>query len=108
MADQTEVELVYSDLDKTLIIDIKGELVFSNQELLLSKCKEFLSPVENIIIDLREVSFIDSSGLGCFLMVQEIDKFQGIGITLRVGDNTVVADSLKLANFKDLFKIDSV
>ena len=107
MANQTEVELVYSDLDKTLIVEIKGELLFSNQKLLLSKCNEFLSPVENIIIDLREVSFIDSSGLGCFLMIQEQGQFQAADITLRVGDNSVVADSLKLANFKELFKIDS-
>jgi anti-sigma B factor antagonist len=87
------------NLDDTVgIITISGKLNSSNSDALMDEFKVNLSNVKNYVMDLAEMSFLDSSGLGSIVACYRL--------SIKVGGN------IKIANLQDnpkkLFNITMV
>ena len=64
---EESLELIIED--ETAVLKIKGEVLFDNSNIYKEKTKELIKKTEysNLIIDLIEVPYIDSSGIGFLL-----------------------------------------
>ena len=84
-----------------------GEIVLSgrfdaSQE---PKAQAFLSAIhESRVVDLRELEYVSSAGLGTLLDVQKRLKASGAGLRL-VGANKHIRDILRLSGFDRVFEI---
>lgn len=66
----TELDLSTERIGQTLIVKITGELDLSTSPLFRERVEESLEnepSLRNLILDMSETSFIDSSGLGVIL-----------------------------------------
>lgn len=58
--------------DRTVTMRLVGELDFATAERLSIKCHELLAAgFEHLVLDLRELTFMDSSGLGVIVKVHK-------------------------------------
>lgn len=74
------MKLKYEQKNKTLILQIKGELDLHTAEDLRSQIDDYLNQYDNIknmIMDLHGIDFIDSSGLGVILGRYKLIKQRG-------------------------------
>jgi anti-sigma B factor antagonist len=75
-----------------LVVDCSGRLVFGEESASLrSKVKELLAQSPNVVLNLREVNFIDSGGLGTLVSLYTSARSAGGAVKLaslsqRVGD----------------------
>jgi anti-anti-sigma factor len=86
------------------IVAMKGRFEFSQHRDFKRSCQAPLADdaIHTIVIDLKDVTYMDSSALGMLLLLREQAKAVGKNVELR-GANGVVADVLKVANFDKLF-----
>lgn len=92
--------------DKTTIyIQIKNDMTFDSY-------KEFktvldgmnASSLQQCVIDMKAVEFIDSAGLGMLLLLQEIAAKNKIHVVIHVGSGQV-ARMFELAKFDTMFTV---
>jgi anti-anti-sigma factor len=60
------------------------------------------SPLGSVIIDMRETEFVDSAGLGMFLLAKDIADKLNIKITIR-GAQGQPGKMLKISRFDEMF-----
>lgn len=87
-------------------IDLKGRLTFSDYSVFREVVEIFnTSPVKRCVLDLSELEFIDSAGLGMLLIVR--DKVHGRNGHLVIsGAAGQVKKMLDLGRFDTLFTLE--
>jgi anti-anti-sigma factor len=87
-------------------IDLKGRLTFSDYAVFREVVDIFnTSPVKRCLLDLSELEFIDSAGLGMLLIAR--DKVQGKNGHLVIrGASGQVRKMLDLGRFDTLFTLE--
>ena len=79
-------------IDGIVVVDCHGRIVFGDESLLLREAvKELLKTSRNIVINLAEVSYIDSGGLGTLVGLYTSARSLGgqiklANLTHRVGE----------------------
>jgi anti-anti-sigma factor len=83
-------------------VDLQGEIDLATIDMLTDEVFAYLDvdSVEQVFIDLRDVTFIDSSGVGALMRCK--NKSVKAGKTLHVvGTHDWVADTLRLGGVSD-------
>lgn len=92
--------------DETTLF-LRHHLAFADRRAFLEAIPEFLPEgTRRLVVDLRDLRFLDSAGLGMFLSLKEAAERLGAKMIIRepVGG---VKTLLKLAQFENLFSIES-
>ncbi len=93
-----------SEDGKTLTIEIGGRFDISCYKTFSDSYADKVKSVSNIILDLAELEFIDSSGLGMMLMLREKATSENTDIEI-VNTSPGVLKIFKMTNYNKLFKI---
>lgn len=93
------------DIEGSLIL--KGRFDFNVHRDFKNAYMPFLEEkkVRTIAVDLKDVSYMDSSSMGMLLVFRERAEPLGIKIKLLCGDNKVVRDLLAVVSFHKIFEI---
>ena len=93
--------------DETTLF-LRHPLAFADRRAFLEAIPEFLpAGTRRLVVDLRDLRFLDSAGLGMFLSLKDAAEKQGVAMVLRepvAGVKTL----LKLAQFENVFTIEWV
>lgn len=99
------MEIKVKKEDESYFVKIIGELVFSELDKFE---KEVISRIDNepgnVLIDVSEVVFVDSSGLGALVKIYSKVRVKGLEFVL-IGPSEEFKKILKIANLLDLLKI---
>ncbi len=88
-----------------LIIEVTGDFTFAFYEQYTEALDEIKnSAVSHVAVDLKGVSFIDSSALGLLLLTREECEEQGKELTL-LNPKGKVKEMIDISQFNDLFSI---
>jgi len=91
---------------QTLTLAGRGEIDFATLDTLTSELvKAANSDVETVVVDLQQVTYIDSSGLGVLVGAHKRLKAQGRALVLRVA-NAEMIKLLKLTGLDQLFALE--
>jgi anti-anti-sigma factor len=71
------------------VISAFGELDMASARVLQAACARARTGTDRLTLDLRGLTFIDSSGLRCILMLHQETQRDGRGLTLIPGVPTV-------------------
>lgn len=93
-----------SGADGVARILVAGRFTFETHPLFHRACDQALalSSAGRITVDLREVTYLDSSALGMLLGLREKAQAAGTAVSLAVASGTA-RDILAMANFEKLF-----
>jgi len=95
---------VLSTDDNLLTIAIKGRFDFASHQSFCDAYEGVGNDIDQYLIDMRDVSYLDSSALGMLLLLKDHAKDGAkIGITHCSDD---VRKIFEISNFKQLFDID--
>ncbi len=90
---------------KYLVVSLRGELdVESSQEMKNEVRKQISSEAPNVVIDLTNVSYVDSSGLGTLIALQKDARFNGGSLSI-VGASQQIRRVMKMTNLDKLFEL---
>ncbi|MEY2404860.1 MAG: anti-sigma factor antagonist [Acidimicrobiaceae bacterium] len=94
---------VHND-DNCLRLDVTGELDIAFEQDLVERARDAIAATKapTVVIDLRRVSFIDSSGLRALLVCRDTAKERGVALLLAVEDGPV-GRLLEVAGVRDWF-----
>jgi anti-anti-sigma factor len=100
------MEVTKLRVDKSYTIKLTGDFLFDTHPAFRAAYKEALlvPKIEKIIIDLQDVTRIDSSALGMLLMLRDKATTQKATVILQNPSKTV-ANVLAIANFNKIFTI---
>jgi HptB-dependent secretion and biofilm anti anti-sigma factor len=92
---------------RTTKIAMNGKFDFSKHRAFREACESALASgdVGTVNVDLREVSYLDSSALGMLLLLRDKAKAAGKAVSIATQPGTV-RDILRVAHFQDLFALD--
>ena len=68
------------------VVDVSGEVTFSNVAGLSRRLEQALSRARHLVVDLSDVTFIDSSGLSALLTASATARAKGGALALVVGE----------------------
>lgn len=89
----------------TRIAQIKGRLTFQEQRLFRTLIEDlFSAAATRYVIDLRQVDYIDSSGLGMLLIARKRAQ-QAKAVIALVNVPASARETFTTARFEDLFEI---
>ncbi|MBL6935437.1 MAG: STAS domain-containing protein [Alphaproteobacteria bacterium] len=102
------MEFTVSDKEDEAEVKITGRLTFAEHE----QCRRIMAELgessgNRQVVDLREVEFIDSAGLGLLLLLRENAEKQSRSVVLRVPAEGQVRRMLDIARFQDLIPIEN-
>ena len=101
-------ELIISELDKsgrTAVFRLKGRLDVKTSPLLLQRAADVQANGQNLVLNLSEVSFIGSSGIGALLVL--VEQFQEqAGVIRLVSPSAEVEAVIKLLNLDRFLAVD--
>ncbi len=90
---------------KFLIISLEGELDVENSSSLKNEVRNMVSSEHpNLVIDLRKVDYVDSSGLGTLIALQKAARFNGGALSI-VGASEQIRRVMKMTNIDKLFEL---
>ncbi len=86
-----------------LIVSLTGDFdVESSEELKNEVRKKLSSSTPNVVMDLTNVSYVDSSGLGTLIALQKDARFNGGSLCI-VGASSQIKRVMKMTNLYRLF-----
>jgi HptB-dependent secretion and biofilm anti anti-sigma factor len=93
---------------RTSSIAMTGKFDFSKHRAFRDACESALASgdVGTVHVDLRQVSYLDSSALGMLLLLRDKAKVAGKAVSIATQPGTV-RDILRVAHFQDLFALDA-
>jgi anti-sigma B factor antagonist len=97
-----DVQVDRSQLPEALIVRIIGELDFGTTPKVLRVIEGEPPAGASVIVDLSQVGFCDSSGLGAFISVRQATDVAG-GRTFLAGAQRQVASALTVTSLDELF-----
>jgi anti-sigma B factor antagonist len=86
---------------ETVVIDVRGELCLASSRILLERLEELDGGFARLILDLRRVTFIDSTGIR--LLVQMQSRAQRDGFDFAISLEGTLARTLRLVGLQDQF-----
>jgi anti-anti-sigma factor len=89
--------------DDAVIVECKGRLTAEHSEAMKSRVRSLLPATRRIIIDLREVTRMDSAGLGAIVGLYISAKKCGCELVL-INYNKSIRDLLGLTNLLSVFE----
>jgi len=90
---------------RTAILRLKGRLDVKTSPVLLQKAAEVQANGQNLVLNLSEVSFIGSSGIGALLVL--VEQFQEqAGVVRLASPSPSVASVIKLLNLDRFLAVD--
>jgi anti-anti-sigma factor len=89
-------------------LHLRGKFDFSAQQTFREAMNHALHTAgdNEIGVDLRDVSYIDSSALGMLLMMRDTARAAGKAIVLTNSSHAAVRQAIDAAHFAKLFQID--
>ena len=88
------------------IVRLSGEIDIGTTASLRHVVQELLeTDAESVVLDLSDVRFMDSSGVGVLVAAHRRAKARGVALTLR-HPSTIVANVLKLTGVDQLIPIE--
>jgi anti-anti-sigma factor len=88
-----------------IVLSLKGRIDGHSTPLLMERCSAALNAGLHLILNLSQVSFVSSSGIGAFLALSE--DFRERGTSLRLaGMSKPVHLAITLLNLEDFLLID--
>ena len=102
----SNINTSFSDQDKTLTISVFGRFEFSLRNQFRDCYKEIQLEPKHYVVDMQNVSYIDSTGLGMLLLLRDFagGKKNDVAIT---GCNDYIKKTLETVKFQDLFNIEA-
>jgi len=100
------MEIKLKETDGVVLFDIEGEIDLYNAPALKNEIKKKIEEQKyNIVINLRRVSYIDSSGIGALISsLSNLKKYQGgLKIVNVTGSVKKVFELTKLTSFFEIF-----
>jgi len=89
----------------TVLLRVKGRLDVKTSPILLQRVAEIQANGQNLVLNLSEVSFMGSSGIGALLVL--VEQFQEQGGSVRFASLSPAVDSVvKLLNLDRFLSID--
>ena len=89
-----------------VVIRVKGHLDVKNTPRLIDRAKKVRAQGRSLILNLAEVTFIASNGIGGILAM--VEDFNHDGLKIRLADLSVAVESvLKLLNLDQFLDIDT-
>jgi anti-anti-sigma factor len=85
--------------DETVVVDVSGELCLATAPGLLARVEELDPGFSRLILDLRQVTFLDSTGIR--LLVQMEARAQSDGFNFAVSVEGEPARTLQIAGMAD-------
>jgi anti-anti-sigma factor len=85
-------------------VTLSGRMTFADAGQFSPFLDQAVKGAQSCLIDLSQVSFIDSTGLSLFIHVYDLMRSEGIQVTLK-GATGPAADALHRASFDTLFKM---
>lgn len=90
----------------TVVVRACGILSARSTPLLLRQCRALKEGRKNLVLNLADVSFIASSGIGGLLVL--IEEFREAGLSIRFASLSTAVDSVvKLLNLHNFMTIDA-
>jgi len=94
------------DRGGTVLLRVKGRLDVKTSPILLQRVAEIQANGQNLVLNLSEVSFMGSSGIGALLVL--VEQFQEQGGSVRFASLSPAVDSVvKLLNLDRFLSIDA-
>ena len=94
----------YNSEQKQVTIKVVGELVFQERNSFVNAYQSQIEPVDIFVLDLSETTFVDSSGLGMLLVLDDYAKDRKAKIVI-MNPAPPALESLQTANIHKLFEI---
>lgn len=89
----------------TVVIRVEGELTASTTPALVKRCQAIREEGKDLVLNMAEVSFIASNGVGGLLAM--VEDYRDAGQKLRLVSLSTAADSvIRLLNLDRFFDID--
>lgn len=96
----------YEDSGNSLVLSVRGRLDLGLREELQRACKEEEGRSRRfVVVDLRGVTYLDTSGLDMLLMLRKSARQQGSKVVLRHCSRSV-RKILQITNCQHLFRIE--
>jgi anti-anti-sigma factor len=89
--------------EDTTVVECHGKLTVENAPLLRSEMKSIMEQQKRIVLDLKEVPFMDSAGLGTLVGLYVSAKTHRCEFRM-VNANQQILDLLKISNLLLLFE----
>ncbi len=88
-------------------VRISGRLTFAEH----TQCRSIASELKDSeskkqVVDLKDVEFIDSAGLGLLLLLRDNAEKKGVQMSLRIPGEGQVKRMLEIARFQELIPIE--
>jgi anti-sigma B factor antagonist len=101
-----ELDISTTEEGRTLTLAGHGELDYATLDILTSELdKASREHIDEVIVDLRKVTYIDSSGLGVLVGAHRRLKGEGTSLVLRVADPEMIK-LLSITGLDQLFAIE--
>ena len=100
----TTVKLSERTQDETVIISVDGRVTMQSAHVLLDRLKQRLAKSHRILINLCEVDYMDSSGVGVLVTALKLAREKGARFGL-VGLNERVCVVMEMSGLTALFEI---
>jgi anti-anti-sigma factor len=101
-------DLVISEVEnrnRAAVLRLKGRLDVKTSPILLQRAAEIQANGQNLVLNLSEVSFIGSSGIGALLVL--VEQFQEqAGVVRLVSPSPAVDAVIKLLNLDRFLAVD--
>lgn len=91
--------------DRTTVLRLKGRLDAHSAPQLLSRCAQVRDSGQNLVLNLSEVPFIASSGVGALLALVEEFRQSRQGVRIAAA-STAVKSVVKLLNLNQFLALD--
>jgi anti-sigma B factor antagonist len=89
--------------DDAMVVQCRGKLTFEHAPQLRNKVRTLIPEEQRIVIDLKEVPFMDSSGLGTLVSLYVSGRSRGSRIEL-TNVSPALSTLLSMANVLSLFE----
>jgi anti-anti-sigma factor len=92
-------------LGRITVLRVAGRLDARTTPLLLTRCAEVRKPGVQVVLNLAEVPFVSSSGVGSLLAIAEEARLVGGGLRISP-PSTAVRSAIRLLNLDQFLTID--
>jgi anti-anti-sigma factor len=84
---------------ETVVLDVRGELCLATTRIIRERLEELDCAFARLILDLRRVTFIDSTGIGLLVRMQSRAQSEGFDFAISVAGT--VSRTLRLVGLHD-------
>lgn len=94
------------DKEKFLLIEVKGDLdIYSEDEFRSFIEKEIEGADKDIVIDIKDLDYLDSTGLGLFMKIYKIAKEKDKTVSI-INPKENILKLFKITDLTDVFNME--